>query len=278
MPPVFGPSSPSPIRLKSCAAGERHDLARRRTSAKSETSSPSSSSSITNGCPSAAAARSPASSSSCVRQTKTPLPAASPSALTTHGGRATGSVARGRHAGRLHDAPSRTSSSPRSARPRRPARRRRCRAWRSSSATPATSGASGPTTTRSIAERPRRGRATPRRRRRARDGSCPSAAIPGLPGAACSSLERGLCARALHASACSRPPDPTTSTFTAARVPTGRSALRTGVGLTCGSGQAPPYATAAVDVVRMPGGAVEPRPRRRRGAARDPHRRRARSP
>jgi hypothetical protein len=54
--------------------------------AKTESSSPSSSSSITSGPPSAEAARRPRSSSSWVRQTKTPFPAASPSALTTQGG------------------------------------------------------------------------------------------------------------------------------------------------------------------------------------------------
>src|SRR5882757_7176847 len=41
--------------------------------------------------------------------------------------------------------------------------------------------------------------------------------MPGLPGAACSSLRRELRERA-QASACSRPPDPTTSTFTQAIV------------------------------------------------------------
>src|SRR5436190_18738118 len=39
--------------------------------------------------------------------------------------------------------------------------------------------------------------------------------MPGLPGAACSSLKDGLCA-SRHASACSRAPEPTTSTFTRA--------------------------------------------------------------
>ena len=47
---------------------------------------------MTTGPPRLAVARSAASSSSSVRQTWTPLPAASPSALTTQGGRATGIV------------------------------------------------------------------------------------------------------------------------------------------------------------------------------------------
>ena len=84
IPPVFGPVSPSPTRLKSCA-GASGSTVSPSTSAKMDTSSPSSSSSITTGPSNAAAARKPASSSSCVWQTKTPLPAASPSALTTIG-------------------------------------------------------------------------------------------------------------------------------------------------------------------------------------------------
>src|SRR5919197_317424 len=56
MPPVFGPVSPSPIRLKSCAAGSA--IVRvPSVIAKTDTSSPSSSSSITTGPPIAAVAR-----------------------------------------------------------------------------------------------------------------------------------------------------------------------------------------------------------------------------
>ncbi len=92
IPPVFGPVSPSPIRLKSCAAPSA--TARRPSqSAKTDASRPSSSSSTTTGPPSAAAARRPSSSSAAVRQTKTPFPAASPSAFTTHGARGSSSVA-----------------------------------------------------------------------------------------------------------------------------------------------------------------------------------------
>ena len=92
MPPVFGPVSPSPTRLKSCATGSAIVRAPS-VIAKTEISSPSSSSSITTGPPRFAVARSAVSSSSSVRHTCTPLPAASPSALTTQGGRATGIVA-----------------------------------------------------------------------------------------------------------------------------------------------------------------------------------------
>ena len=88
---------------------------------------------------------------------------------------------------------------------------------RSASATPATSGASGPITTRSA------------RVARARPATCPasvmstgcspaSAAMPGLPGAACRPVTSGSAARA-RASACSRPPEPRRRTRTAASLP-----------------------------------------------------------
>ncbi len=56
----------------------------------------------------------------------------------------------------------------------------------------------------------------------------PSAAIPGLPGAACSSESDGLRASA-HASACSRAPEPTTSTLTPASI-IGAISFSTGTG------------------------------------------------
>ena len=56
---------------------------------------------------------------------------------------------------------------------------------------------------------------------RGSDGSVPSAAIPGFPGAACSSPSASLWA-IFQASACSRPPDPTTRTFTRASLSGGR--------------------------------------------------------
>ena len=91
MPPVFGPASPSNARLKSRAGG-RPSAVTPSQIANTDSSSPSSSSSTTKSSPMPDTARSAASSSSCVRQTKTPFPAASPSALTTHGGRATASA------------------------------------------------------------------------------------------------------------------------------------------------------------------------------------------
>ena len=174
-------------------------------SAKSDTSSPSSSSSTRNGWPSASAARSAASSSSCVWQTQTPLPAASPSAFTTHGGRATASVRARRDAGRVHHV---LRERLRALDPRgraRSARRRRRPRWRSSSARPATSGASGPDDDEVDAELgARAARATPGRRP-APGGTSRARRSRGFPGAACSSSSRALRASA-HASACSRPP------------------------------------------------------------------------
>ncbi len=174
-------------------------------------SGPSRSSSPWKGRSDACAASSAESSSSWVRQTQTPLPAASPSSLRTHGGRATGSVrAVGTPAASITSLakdfePSIRAAAalgPKTAMPR----------WRSSSARPATRGASGPTTTRSI--RSSRASETSAAWSSARAGwQWASAAIPGLPGAACSSSRPPLRERD-QASACSRPPDPTTSALT----------------------------------------------------------------
>ena len=68
--------------------------------------------------------------------------------------------------------------------------------------------------------------------------------MPGLPGAAWRSSTAPL-RESDHASACSRPPDPTTSTRTLAIV------------CNAPAMDAPPYSAAGVDVVRLPGGASE---------------------
>src|SRR3954447_1094340 len=81
------------------------------------------------------------------------------------------------------------------------------------SATPATSGASGPTTTRSTSSE--RTRSSSPSASSTRTGwQRPRRPMPGFPGAACSSPRDGACA-SFHARACSRPPEPTTRTFTA---------------------------------------------------------------
>ena len=87
-------------------------------------------------------------------------------------------------------------------------------AARTASATPATSGASGPTTTRSAPRWVARavtpsGLVTPP----STAWQSASAAMPGFPGAATTSSTDGSSARE-RTMACSRAPDPTTSTFT----------------------------------------------------------------
>ena len=165
MPPVFGPSSPSPMRLKSCAAGSGTATSPAH-SASSETSGPSSRSSITSRRP--ASPRVPAtrkvdaarSASSASSQTTTPLPAASPSALTTTrppdaaiAARASAMVATVRAAAVGTPAPAMTSFAnafePSSCAASRPGPKTEMPAARRASARPSTSGASGPTTTRS---------------------------------------------------------------------------------------------------------------------------------
>ena len=78
MPPVFGPVSPSPIRLKSCA-GISGTTVTPSVTPNSETSGPSRYSSITTRPQARACAR----ASSRDPVTTTPLPAASASSLTT---------------------------------------------------------------------------------------------------------------------------------------------------------------------------------------------------
>ncbi len=80
MPPVFGPSSPSSARLKSCA-GWRGTTVTPSVIANRETSGPSRNSSMTTRSQAFACAL--AASRSAV--TTTPLPAASPSSFTTYG-------------------------------------------------------------------------------------------------------------------------------------------------------------------------------------------------
>ena len=182
------------------------------TSANTETSSPSSSSSITIGPSNAATACIARSSSSRVWHTNTPFPAASPSTLRTQGARATASVsAVGTPAAAITSFANDFEPSIRAAAALGP--KTASPACRSSSPTPATSGASGPTTTSSTSRlRASASRPSPSS---ARTGwQWPSRAIPGFPGAAWSSVRRGDRASP-QASACSRPPEPTRSTFIA---------------------------------------------------------------
>src|SRR5215472_12681164 len=218
MPPVFGPSSPSRARLKSCA-GSSGAAVVPSASAKRLTSGPSRYSSMTTFAQLLAWAL--ASARSVV--TTTPLPAASASSFTTYGGpnsrsassaaacvvatrdRAVGIPARAMTSFANALDPSMRAAllfGPKAAIP----------FARSSSATPATSGASGPMTTRSALTR-RASRVTSPGSVALTSWQAASSAMPGLPGAACNSPTAGslLSARTI---ACSRPPDPITSTRT----------------------------------------------------------------
>ena len=90
MPPVLGPVSPSPTRLKSCAGASATARVPSHT-ASSDSSGPVIPSSITTVRPAspndspASLARTSATASSSDVATSTPLPAASPSVLVTHG-------------------------------------------------------------------------------------------------------------------------------------------------------------------------------------------------
>ena len=101
MPPVLGPVSPSPTRLKSCA-GARGTARVPSHTTSSDSSGPVMPSSITTVRPAspndspASLARTSASASASVGATSTPLPAARPSVLTTQG---PGSVRRKSSAG-----------------------------------------------------------------------------------------------------------------------------------------------------------------------------------
>ena len=188
MPPVLGPASPSPARLKSCA-GARATAVRPSHTASTDSSGPVMPSSMTTVRPAspklvpASFAWTSSSASMSESVTSTPLPAARPSVLTTHGagsdrrkssaGLGVGRRCRGRRWARRRrpPPPSSTPSSPRAGRRRRRARTPARRRARSRSASPSTSGASGPTTTRSASSSSAR-----------RPASDEPGGMPGLPG------------------------------------------------------------------------------------------------
>ena len=227
MPPVLGPRSPSSARLASRAAG-RGTTCSPSQSARSDSSSPSSSSSTSTRRP-AEPNRSPTRqsftaswASATEPHTVTPLPAARPSALITTrpsasamaawaAARVSHTTARGgRHARRLHD---------------RLCERLRALDARGRRGGPEAGDAGvghpvGEAGRRAAPPAPRRRgrrpaatpvRSSPRARRPPRRGASPTRPIPGFPGAAWSSVRPGDWA-SFHASACSRPPDPTRRT------------------------------------------------------------------
>ena len=219
MPPVFGPASPSKIRLKSCAGcrGRRcavGDREQRHLGAVEE---------LLDHDPLALAQRAPgpASRSSV---TTTPLPAASPSSFTTYGAPNSSSAAADLVGSQHRSAPPRSARrrrpsrpwrrpwSPRAGRPRRTVRRQAIprRAHRV--------GHPGDQAAPRARRRPgRRPAGRPERPRRPVIGStsCRVATVgrcPGLPGATCTSLTPGSRASA-RARACSRPPVPMTKSL-----------------------------------------------------------------
>ena len=219
IPPVLGPVSPSPTRLKS-RAGARAARRVPSHSTSNEHSSPTRPSSTTTRRPASPNASpdslAPTSASASANEsvTSTPLPAARPSVFTTHGpGRERRNSIAGPASSKV---PNRAVGTPASARssfmkalepsmraPSAPGPNTRRPAARSRSASPSTSGASGPMTNRS-ASIPSGGSAVtvtvwP-------SGVAP--AMPGLPGVTTTSAVRP----STTASACSRPPEPTTHT------------------------------------------------------------------
>ena len=196
MPPVLGPSSPSKIRLKSCA-GSIGTTVVPSLRANNETSGPSRYSSTITSPHVAACSRAAARSD----VTMTPLPAARPSSLTTYGGpnasraAATSSAVRHSRAAAVGTPAAVITSLAKAFEPSswaaaRDGPKQRMPAAVTASATPATSGASGPTTTRSApistasaaTDSPDIGSTSCR---------VATAAMPGLPGAACTSSTSG---------------------------------------------------------------------------------------
>src|SRR5579862_675277 len=231
MPPVLGPVSSSPTRLKSCA-GTRGATAAPSHRTRSEHSGPARPSSITTRRPASpnapeSFASTSDSASASVSATSTPFPAARPSVFTTHG---PGSARRNRRASsKRENTPYRAVGTPAAARTsfmkpldpssrapsapgpttRRPDARRR-------SASPATSGASGPMTKRSASTSSGGAEVTAIGAVPCPQPSPPAhgpARIPWFPGVTTTSEVQ---ARA-RASACSRPPEPMMQTFTRSR-------------------------------------------------------------
>ena len=212
MPPVFGPGVAVADAAVVARLGQRRATLLPSTSAKTDSSSPSSSSSITNWSPSAATARSAASSSSCVVADEDALAGREPVGLDDAGHPRDRHRLRDRHAGGAHHVL-------REALRALDLRRRGARAEDRDPAAAELVGDArderrlGPDHDEVGARASARARAGSRRPRRGSDGSCPSCAMPGFPGAAWTSSTDGLCA-SFQASACSRPPEPTTRTLT----------------------------------------------------------------
>src|SRR5215207_4562777 len=233
MPPVFGPPSPSSRRLWSCA-GTRGSTVVPSVTANSDTSGPSRYSSTSTAPPASSTRRPWATAAARSSVTRTPLPAASPSSFTTYGAptssstvsssagpptgqaRAVGTLAASMTCLAKDLLPSSCAASwdgPKQGMP----------ASRTASAAPWTSGTSGPTTTRS-APHPVATDATATGSAASTASGSAIARVPALPGAQASAVTVGSEDRATHR-ACSRAPEPITSTRTARDATQPRSVL-----------------------------------------------------
>src|SRR3954447_14400194 len=229
MPPVFGPPSPSSRRLWSCAGSNGRTVVPSER-ANSDTSGPSRYSSISTEWPPSSTARPWARAASRSVLAATPLPAASPSSLTTYGAPASSSAVSSSAGPPTAQKPAvgtpaavitclakalepsicaACCDGPKQAMP----------ASRTASATPATSGTSGPMTTRSACHSVA-SPATATGSAAATGKGAAITAVPALPGAQASAVTAGSECRATH-SARSRAPEPITRTRTVLTLPIG---------------------------------------------------------
>src|SRR5918993_2555879 len=223
MPPVLGPPSPSSRRLWSCA-GTRGSTVVPSVIANSDTSGPSRYSSTSTAPPPSSTRWPCATAAARSSVTRTPLPAASPSSFTTYGAptsSSTVSSSAGPPTGQARAVGTPAASMTCLAKDLLPSSwaaswdgpKQEMPASRTASAAPWTSGTSGPTTTRS-ARHPVATEATATGSAASTASGSAMARVPALPGAQASAVTAGSEDRATHR-ACSRAPEPITSTRTA---------------------------------------------------------------
>src|SRR4051794_11932094 len=223
MPPVFGPVSPSSLRLASCA-GTRGSTVVPSVIANRDTSGPSRYSSTSTAPPPSSTFRPCATAASRSSVTSTPFPAARPSSLTTYGAptsSSTVSSSAGPPTGQARAVGTPAASITCLAKDLLPSSwaawaegpKQAIPASRTASAAPATSGTSGPMTTRSARHAVATAATSTGSAASTARGSA-TARVPAFPGAQASAWTAGSDDRATHR-ACSRAPEPITSTRTA---------------------------------------------------------------
>src|SRR3954467_11411427 len=229
MPPVFGPASPSSLRLKSCA-GTSGSTVVPSVTANSETSGPSRYSSTSTAPPASRTRRPCATAASRSPVTRKPLPAPTPPSLTTYGAptsSSTVSSSAGPPTGQARAVGTPAASITCLAKDLLPSSwaawaegpKQAMPASRTASATPATSGTSGPMTTRSACHSVA-SPATATGSAAATGNGAAITAVPALPGAQASAVTAGADCRDTHR-ACSRAPEPITRTRTGLTLPIG---------------------------------------------------------